>query len=172
MSSRQTVSPIFTMTLLGTKMYIVTTLELIQAIQKQPRVLAFPPVEAKFASKICGASAEAHKILMTNVNGDEGDWGLSMESYEAMRSTLAPGPGLHEMNYKMVQNIAASFDNLIPASEEQATIELGKWLFNHITTATTNSVYGAQNPFKVSDVMTGFWYDSLVGRIQKHFYLS
>ena len=75
MSSHQSVLPMFTMTMPGTK---------VQAIQKQPKELAFPPIEAKFASRICGSSAEAHKILMTNVNGDEGDWGLSMESYAAM----------------------------------------------------------------------------------------
>ena len=58
----------------GAKMYIVTSPELIQAVQKQPKTLAFPPIEAKFAHQICGTSAETHEILMKNVNGDEGDW--------------------------------------------------------------------------------------------------
>lgn len=165
--SRQAVSPIFTMTMPGTKLYIVTKPEMIQAVQKQPKVLAFPPVEAKFASKICGASAEAHKVLMTNVNGDEGDWGLSMESYEAIRATLAPGPGLDEMNHKMVQNIAASLDSLRPAPGKPVVIGLGEWLFSHVTTATTNSVYGPQNPFKDSGVTDGFWYVSLIVGIRR-----
>ena len=130
------------MTMLGTKMYIAITPEMIQAIQKRPKVLAFPPIEAKFASKICGTAAKAHKILMTNVNGDEGKWSLSMESYQAIRSTPTPSPGLHEMNYKMIQNVAASFNTLIPASANYTKIELGEWLSSNLITATTNAICG------------------------------
>ena len=61
-------------------MYIVTQPDLIQATQKQPKVLAFPPIEAKFASKICGVSQGAESIVDDNVNGEEGDTGMSMES--------------------------------------------------------------------------------------------
>ncbi|KAJ0117817.1 hypothetical protein J7T55_002017 [Diaporthe amygdali] len=74
--SQQTKSPIFTLSLPGQKMYVVTKPELIQTVQKQHRTLAFPPIEAKFASTVCGASHEAQEILAKNVNGDEGDLGL------------------------------------------------------------------------------------------------
>lgn len=141
-------------------MYIVTTLDLIQTIQKLPRVLAFPPIEAKFASQVCGSSPEAHKILMNNVNGDEGDWGLSMESYEAMRSALKPGTGLDSMNRLMIENIAASLDNLTSDANHSITIKLSKWLRDHVTAATTSSVYGPQNPFKAEAVADAFWYVS------------
>lgn len=52
------------MTMPGQKMYIVTTPELIQAIQKQPKELAFLPIEVKFASTICGVSTAAHNTLL------------------------------------------------------------------------------------------------------------
>lgn len=139
-------------------MYIVTTPELIQAIQKQPKVLAFPPIEANFATKVCGTSGEARKILMKNVNGDEGDWGLSMKSNAAIKDATAPGPQLDEMNNVMVQNIAASLDNLERAAEQHEKIGLAKWLRSVVTAATTNSVYGPQNPFKDQAVEDGFWY--------------
>lgn len=41
---------------------------------------------------------------MNNVNGDKGDWGLSMESYAAMRSALLSSPDLDKMNRVMIQN--------------------------------------------------------------------
>ena len=145
------------MTMPGQKMYIVATPNLIQTIQKQPKVLAFPPIEAKFANQICGTSAEAHKILMTNVNGEEGDWGLSMESYEAMRAALKPGVALDEMNRLMVDDIAASLHNLISNANEKVQIQLSSWLRDKVTAATTNSVYGPQNPFKAKRVADGFW---------------
>lgn len=59
-------------------MYVLSKPELIQAMQKQHKTLAFAPLEAKFASRVCGTSSEAQAILAQNVNGDEGDFGLSM----------------------------------------------------------------------------------------------
>ena len=156
-SSHRHSQPIFTMTMPGQKMYIVTKPELIQSIQKQPKALAFPPIEAKFAAKICGSSDEAHRILMKNLNGDEGDWGLSMDSYACMRAALSPGPGLDDMNRVMIQNIAASLDSLKPASGSRTKIGLAKWLRRVVTEATTNSVYGPQNPFKDVEVADAFW---------------
>ena len=100
---------------------------------------------------------------MKNVNGDEGDWGLSMESYPAIKDALAPGPALDEMNNIMIQNIAASLDKLKSPSGQQRKIALSKWLRSVVTAATTNSVYGAENPFKDSAVEDGFWYVSLGG---------
>ena len=156
--SHQNSLPIFTMSMPGQKMYVVTTPDLIQAIQKQPKALAFPPIEAKFASAVCGVSKEAHNTLLKNVNGDEGDWGLSMESYAAMRSALAPGAGLDKMNRTMIENIATSLDQIVPSRESRMRLQLSKWLRSAITLATTNAVYGPQNPFKNQAVQDGFWY--------------
>ena len=149
--------PIFTMTMLGQKMYIVTKPDLIQAIQKQPKVFAFLPIEAKLTTKLCGSSEEAHRILMKNVNGDDGDWGLTMEIVAGMRVALSPGPGLDDMNRVMIRNIAASLDSLKPSQGSYMKIELAKWLRQSVTAATTNSVYGPQNPFQNLDVAEAFW---------------
>ncbi|ESZ97926.1 putative cytochrome P450 [Sclerotinia borealis F-4128] len=155
--SHKTLEPILTVTLSGTKMYIVNSLPLIQSIQKQPKDLAFPPIEAKFANQICGVSPEASKILMSNVNGDDGNFGLSMESYHAMRGALTPGSGLDQMNRIMIQNVAASLDDLMPSGKKSVNIKLSEWLRRVVTKATTNSVYGPQNPFKEAGVQDSFW---------------
>ncbi|KAM7202255.1 hypothetical protein V8F33_002972 [Rhypophila sp. PSN 637] len=100
---------------------MVTKPELVQAVQKQPRLLAFPPIEAKFASSICGVSSKAQVILANNVNGDEGHTGLSMESYDGMRFALKPGPGLDDMNRVMLQEIVKSLDDLQPVGKSGET---------------------------------------------------
>jgi len=100
------------MTMPGTKTYVVTKPDLIQAIQKQPQEFAFPPIVAQFSSKVCCSGADAQKILLKNVNGDDGDWGLSMESYAAMRAALSSGLSLDDMKRVMIQSIAASLDDL------------------------------------------------------------
>ena len=77
-------------------MYIITKPNLIQATQKLPKVLAFPPIEAKFATRICRVSQEAKDIVFDNVNGDTG---LPMESYVAMKAALSPSKEYDEMNH-------------------------------------------------------------------------
>lgn len=155
--SRQTGSPVFTMSLPGQKMYVVTRPELIQTVQKQHKVLAFPPIEAKFASTVCGASREAQDILAKNVNGDLGNFGLSMESYAAMRTALKPGSLLDDMNRAMIGEIAKSLDLLEPARGESRKIGMYAWLRDAITTATTRSVYGPLNPYDDKEVADAFW---------------
>ncbi|KAI0023466.1 cytochrome P450 [Xylariomycetidae sp. FL0641] len=155
--SQKMSKPIFTLPLPGQKMYVITSPELIQKVQKQHKTLAFPPIEAKFASKVCGASREAQAILAKNLNGDEGDFGLSMDSYAAMRSALKPGPRLDDMNRVMIQEITDSLDSLQPAQGKSLTIGMYTWLRDAITTATTRSVYGPMNPYDDKSIAEAFW---------------
>ncbi|KAI1342685.1 putative cytochrome P450 [Xylariaceae sp. FL0016] len=145
------------MPLPGQKMYVVTRPGLIQNVQKMYKTLAFPPIEAKFASQVCGTSPEAQAILAKNVNGDEGDFGLSMESYHGMRSALKPESQLDDMNRVMIHEVAKSLDSLQPKESESRTIGLYGWLREAITTATTRAVYGPMNPYDDEDIANTFW---------------
>lgn len=102
-NSQQTRSSMYMMTMPGQKIYVVMSPELIQAVQKQLKALAFPPLEAKFASRICDSSPQGQRIITESVAHH--DSGLSVESYEAMRSALKPGVALDEMNRVMISNI-------------------------------------------------------------------
>lgn len=103
-------------------------------------------------------SDEADKIIMTNVNGDEGDWGMSVESYQVMRSALTPGADLDAMNRVMIQNLAASMERIRPEKGgSNPSISLMHWLRHELTTATTNAVYGPLNPYADRNVEDGFW---------------
>ncbi|EON98688.1 putative cytochrome p450 protein [Phaeoacremonium minimum UCRPA7] len=155
--SKRVNSPLFTMPLPGQKMYVATTPELIQKVQKQHKTLAFPPVAAKFASKVCGTSREAQAILGVNVNGDEGDFGLSMESAAAIRNALKPGPLLDDLNHAMIQEITKALDLLEPPRGQSREIGMYAWLRAAITTATTRSVYGPLNPYDDKSVADAFW---------------
>ena len=142
----------------GTSLYIVNSIKLIGAVQRQHKTLAFPPIEAKMGRRMNGWSDEADKIIMTNVNGDEGDWGMSIESYQVMRNALTPGKELDAMNRVMIQNVAASMETLQPAKAGLVpTIELMRWLRHELTMATMNAVYGPQNPYADLNVEYAFW---------------
>ena len=148
---------IYTMAMPGSKLYVVNSPELILSIQRHSKTLAFPPIEAKFAMTVCGSSKEANDILKVNVNGDEGDWGYSVEFYKSLHPALAPGAGLDSMNRVMVQNIAASLESLKAENGKPIKIGLVQWLRHEITMATTNAVYGPMNPFKDPKVEGAFW---------------
>ena len=156
-TSQQSSLPIFTVNLPGQKMYIVTRTDLIQATQKQPRVLAFPPIEAKFAIRVCGVSQQAADIVNENVNGEEGGTGMSMESYAALRAALSPSSEFDEMNRQMIQNVATSLDKLKSSEQQPIQIGLSNWIRRNVTAASTNAVYGPQNPFKDQSIVDAFW---------------
>ena len=131
-------------------MYVVTAPALIQSIQKQHKLLSFAPVVAQFTHRAAGSSQEGHDILMRNVDG------LYMEISAALRAALAPGPSLDEMNRVMIQNVAASIDDL-GTTGRPVKKRLAQWLRNTVTIATTNSIYGPQNPYKDQSVQDAFW---------------
>ena len=95
--------------------------------------------------------------MNSNLNGEEGSTGLSMESYAAMRAALSPSAEFDEMNRHMVQNMSLALDGLIQAACEGSTIGLSKWLRRSITAASTNAVYGPKNPFKDPAIEEAFW---------------
>ncbi|KAF2198497.1 cytochrome P450 [Delitschia confertaspora ATCC 74209] len=145
--------PIYTLRMPGSRIYVVNSAALISNVQRQFKVLAFPPLEAKLSAKVCASSKTAHEILMTNVNGDEGYWGYSITFHNAILPGLSPGPGLDAMNRVMVQKISASADRL----EKPRTVWLYEFIKHEIALATTDSVYGPANPFKDPAVEQGFW---------------
>ena len=105
-------------------------------------------------------SDDAEKIVLRNLNGEDGDWGISIESYQAIRNALAPGTDLDAMNRVMIQDIAASFDKLRPDRKKglaASKIGLMHWLRHELTVATTNAVYGPQNPYQDPNVEHSFW---------------
>ena len=141
----------------GSKLYIITSTELISAVQRQPKTLAFPPVGVKFALSLADPSKEAKEIATININGDEGDWGLSMDFNKAVYPALSPGAPLEAMNRIVIPSIAISLDNLQAKSGDTTTIGLNRWIRHELTLAITDSVYGPQNPFKNRPTEDAFW---------------
>lgn len=145
--------PIYTIRLPGARLYVINSTSLITFVQRQYKVLAFPPLEAKLAMNVCGSSKTANDILNTNINGDKGFWGYSITHYKAIHPPLFPGPGLDAMNRLMAQRVAASLDRAQTSKE----IKLFEFIKQEITMATTDSVYGPQNPFQDPAVVHLFW---------------
>lgn len=83
-------------------MYFIAKPDLIRAAQKQHKILAFPPIIAKFSTKVCGTSPHAQKVLDANAYSDQGDSGVTVDVHDAMDAALRPGAHLDDMNRDML----------------------------------------------------------------------
>lgn len=80
-----------------------------------------------------------------------------MEAYDIFRTSLKPGATLDDMNRLMIQSIATSLDSLTSEQSTSSRIHLFQWVRDKVTAATTNAVFGPQNPFKEEKVAKAFW---------------
>lgn len=109
---------------------------------------------------LSGSSPEANKIATNNINGDEGDWGLSMDFNKALYPALSPGPHLEAMNRVMIPSIRKALDKLRMDGGRDGggrRIVLARWIRHELSRAITDSVYGPMNPFKDRAVEDAFW---------------
>ncbi|KAK4204646.1 putative cytochrome P450 E-class, group IV [Triangularia verruculosa] len=152
----ETGAPIFTVPLPGQKMYVVSSPELIQSIQKQHRVFSIDPILLKFTSIISGASKEVDDILQVNMHGDDGHHGVAQESHVALKEGTKPA-NIHDMNREMLHEVANSLNLLEPHVGKAKRIKLYSWLRGALTNATTKAVYGPLNPYNDTAIAEAFW---------------
>jgi len=140
----------------GGKMYIVNSPELIMSVQRNSKTLQFAPFASQFLVRICGLSSKAVQILRTNIDLREGDWGLYQDSLKAIHAALAPGAGLDHMSRLMLESVSGSLEDLNTKGTRRR-ISLAQWLRHELTLATSDAVYGPQNPLQDREVEDAFW---------------
>lgn len=161
-------APIYSLTLPeGSKLYVITSTELIGAVQRQPKALAFPPVGVKFAMSLAGSSKEANLIATDNINGEKGDYGLSMDFNKVIYPALSPGKPLEAMYKTILPQIEYSLNRLRKGDRSGVTIGLARWVRHELTVAITDCVYGPGNPFKEKSVEDAFWYAKTHATIER-----
>ncbi|KAL4928010.1 cytochrome P450 [Aspergillus undulatus] len=150
--------PIFTIRMPGRKIYVITKPDLITRVDRQSKAFSFAPIVSEFSSVTCGTSKEANEILNQNLLGEHGNWGLCEDMVAGMRESLKPGENLDFMNKTMAKEVCGLLDATKPeAGKEFRIIQLSAWVAEVVTMATTNSVYGPNNPYKRQDVKDAFW---------------
>ncbi|KAK0701165.1 cytochrome P450 [Apiosordaria backusii] len=152
----KTGAPIFTVPLPGQKMYVVSSPDLIQSIQKQHRAFSIDPILIKFTSIIAGSSKETEDLMHINLYGDDGDHGVAQESHVALKEGTKPA-NIDDMNREMLREVASSLDLLEPTVGQAKRIQLYSWLRTTLTSATTKAVYGPLNPYNDKSIADAFW---------------
>ncbi|CAH0038147.1 unnamed protein product [Clonostachys solani] len=151
--------PIFTLGVPKSKIYIVTSPQLISAIDRRSKTISFAPYVVQFAKRMLKPSQHAIEKLGENLLEEKGPVGLRPETLKAMHDSLVPGPNLDAISKVMLRGISTYLD---PASVQESSgsgrIRLFEWTRRFVTRASTDAVYGPEkNPFHDPEVYDAFW---------------
>jgi hypothetical protein len=98
---------------------------------------------AKSGPAVLGMSQAGADILHKDMKSDTN---VIVSAMPIMNRVLAPGPSLDSMNRRAVEVLASSMTGL--RARGASTIKFWEWAHHEILMATTESVYGPQNPFR------------------------
>lgn len=143
--------PIYTLRMPGSRIYVINSTSLITSVQSQIRSLSFTAIEANIAANIVGVSGATNEIIGHDVTSD-GSYLMSFPKY--VHPVLSAGPSLDAMNRRSIQVITQSLDRW--TEDGGTTIKLFEWVRHELLLATTESVYGPENPFRHS-TMENAW---------------
>ena len=157
--------PIYTLQTLFKRTYVVCSPELVIAAQKDTKNLSFAPFVIAFAPRMFNVGKDDMDIISLNNDGRQGDWGLVPETHNGTYAALAPGQELDWMTRTMLDMMSTSLQALhdnIGKSSEGLEVNLYEWLRAEMSVASTEAVYGPENPFKrEAGLVEAFWYAHL-----------
>lgn len=123
-------------------MYIVNATDLIPSLQKHWRTVSFAAIAANAGHSV-GLSKKAVKLMHDDLTSEDG-FSLSWPKY--VMSAMSPGNDLDSMNRVAIETFANQTETL----RTSATVKVGLWQWTRQTMvmATTESVWGPQNPWR------------------------
>ncbi len=139
--------------MLNGKVYIVTSPDLVNAVNRNSKKIAFNPFIAMLGKRITGHDEETSRIVQHNLNGEHGT-GYVIEVHDRIVASLAPGKDLQQTTKAMLSHISVCFEAITTDVEAN----LFEWMRNTVTKCSTRALYGSQNPFdKNAKFVDSFW---------------
>ena len=134
--------PIYRLSMLNGKVYIVTSPDLVTAVNRNSKTLALNPFIANIGKRMTGHDEATGRIVQHNLNGENGI-GYVIDVHDRIVSALAPGPNLERMVEPMLEAISSFLlHTTIPA-----VVDLFAWARRMMTMCSVTAIYGRQNPF-------------------------
>lgn len=147
--------PIYTLDMLNGKVYVVASPELVSAVYRNSKALAFNPFIAQLGKRITGHDEATGEVVQHNLNG-EGGSGYVIEVHDGIVAALAPGQHLEAMTETMLRETSTYLDELENGDDE---IGLFAWTRRTVTLCSTRAIYGPENPFTINpDLQQEFWF--------------
>lgn len=136
--------PIYTLRMPGQRIYVVNSLPLILAVQRHPKTASFAPIQIQAADAVMGVSPAGNAIIGSEKTTEDG--GYLATFVPSTHPALSPGPGLDALNGSAIRYFSSAAERL--ASSGATTVDLFSWVRRQIFMATTESMYGPENPFR------------------------
>lgn len=135
------------------KVYVVTSPDLLTALNRNPKAIAFNPFIAQLGKRITGHDEATGKIVQHNLNGEQGSRYV-IEVHDGIVAALAPGRTLENMVKPLLEEASTYFDALVKDNE----VDLFAWMRQLVTMCSTRAIYGPENPFnKNPRYSDSFW---------------
>jgi len=136
------------------KVYIVTSPDLVSAVNRHSKALAFNPFIAQLGKRITGHDKATSHIVQHNLNGEQGP-GYVTEVHDGLVASLAPGKDLERMTEAFLGEVSVILGGLESVKE----IDLFAWTRQTVTISSTRAIYGPENPFNKNPNFVGaFWF--------------
>lgn len=147
----------FTLRLPWKRLYIVTSPEVVAAIDRQPKTLSFGPLAIEFTKRIAMPSKQAHDVLTEDFLAGKGTRSFYADRVRTMNAALGPGLGLENTIADMLSSSLQLLDSTY-APTRNPEVDLFSWTKSLVTQISTNAVYGSRmNPFKDPLVESSLW---------------
>ncbi|KAE8381226.1 cytochrome P450 [Aspergillus bertholletiae] len=143
--------PIFTLDMLLSKVYVVTSPRLVPAVRQSHRTMSFEPLFLRVEECVSGITGPGLDLLLGSGSKNPG---LSHHTAQAMRPGLL-GNGLDQINAKMVNVLASNVEDI--ALQKAVPSDLFAWCRYTMTVAATAAVYGEGNPYESANFREAFW---------------
>lgn len=145
--------PIYTLNMLNGKVYVVTSPDLVNAVNRNSKKIAFNPFVAMLGKRITGHDEDTSRIVQHNLNGEHGP-GYVIDVHDRIVASLAPGMDLQQTTKAMLSHLSVYFEAITTDVE----LDLFLWIRNTVTLCSTRALYGSQNPFdKDPKFVNSFW---------------
>lgn len=135
------------------KVYVVTSPDLLTALNRNPKAIAFNPFIAQLGKRITGHDEATSQIVQHNLNGEQGP-GYVIEVHDGIVAALAPGKMLEDMIKAFLEEALTYFDALVKDNE----VDLFAWMRQTVTMCSTRAIYGPENPFNKNPNYSDFFW--------------
>ncbi|KAK8066882.1 hypothetical protein PG997_013629 [Apiospora hydei] len=147
--------PIFALHMPRAKMYVVTSPSLVAVCDRRSRAVSFVPYVLEFAKRILLTSPHGMEMLSEDIH-EESRSGLRPETLKVIHKSLMPGDSLEAMAKDTVEQVSAFLESPVGLGDEKG-VPLFLWVREFFSIASTNVMYGPENPLLDPELMDGFW---------------
>ncbi|KAK1832500.1 cytochrome P450 [Podospora conica] len=155
-------TPIFTLPVPFSRIYIVTSPPLAAAVQRASKTLSFSPLVPDLTRRILGFSPASTATIAHNLDpdGPAAPRGLMADLHDMVYAHLGPGDALAALTKLAVRDLAGQVNAYAAAHDRDPEVvpDLLVWLRHFVAVSTAEYLYGPRNPLAVeAGLEEAFW---------------